>query len=98
MAMRAADVINPQCDMHLCHLSTGLALSTVERKANGTTVNEWKPFLDLLKALKTLVKMLLSKKNKTKFKDYMRALLPHPVIKVQLPNHTRIGGVLTLIQ
>eukprot|EP00957_Ditylum_brightwellii_P143288 10916837-Ditylum_brightwellii.AAC.1 len=42
--------------------------------------------------------MLFIKKNKTKFKDYRRALLPHPVIKVQLPNHTCIGGVLTLIQ
>eukprot|EP00957_Ditylum_brightwellii_P203097 15333209-Ditylum_brightwellii.AAC.1 len=42
--------------------------------------------------------MLFSKKNKTKFEDYRRALLPHPIIKVQLPNHIHIGGVLTLIQ
>ena len=96
--MRAEDVVDPSCDMHLLHLAAGLALSTVERRANGQVVNQWKPFLDLFKSLKTLVKMLFSKANRAKFDSYQKALLPFPVIRVQLPNHTRIAGVLILIQ
>ena len=90
---------NGQCDMHLAALAAGLALSLVKRVENKKVINYWAPFQDLFKRLKTAAKYIFDKKNK-RFPQYKASLgeINQPVIMVPLPNHTRIGGALILIQ
>ena len=85
--------------MHLAGLLLGLATTVVQRKKNKKVVNAWPAFLDLLKFLKTAMKYVFDKKNK-RVGDYRMVLelVKITVICCELPNSTRIAGVVLLFQ
>lgn len=89
---------NGACDMHLTDLFAGLALSLVERRVDGKVVNKWAPFLDLHQKAKKMAKYVCDKKNK-RYHQYEKALANKGgVIMINLPNKTRIAGVLLMIE
>eukprot|EP00986_Skeletonema_menzelii_P010506 scaffold5115_cov146-Skeletonema_menzelii.AAC.6 len=89
---------NGACDMHFCDLYAGLALSLVERKVDGKVVNKWHPFLDLYQKAKKAAKFVCDKKNK-RYPQYAKALCNKGgAIMINLPNKTRIAGVLLMIE
>ena len=91
---------NGTCDVHLANLHVGLALTIVERKEGGRVVNKWKDFHDLQGRMKEMVKYVCGKRNKSKFEEYKDALkiVRQGVICINLPNETRVAGVITLIK
>ena len=62
-------------------------------------MNAWAPFLDLLKFLKTAMKYVFDKKNK-RVADYRAVLelIKMAVICCELPNSTRIVGIVLFFQ
>lgn len=67
---RVPGLKNGTCDMHTANLTSGLALSFVERRVAGKVVNYWSPFRDLYAQLKSRVKYLFDRKNKLRLQDY----------------------------
>lgn len=88
-----------ECSLHLAGLILSLASSVAQRRKNKKVVNAWPPFLDLLKFLKTAMKYVFDKKNK-RVGDYraVLALIKTDAICCELPNSTRIAGIVLLFQ
>ena len=85
--------------MHLAALALGLPLSLVQRRVNKKVVNYWAPFQELYLALKKAIKYVFDKKCR-RLNDYREVLSFINVdgIIVGLPNHTRVGGAIILLQ
>lgn len=99
MGIRDEETKDGQCDMHLGALAAGLALSLVERRRDKKVINRWEPFMGLYIKLKKVIKYMFDKKNK-RFVQYERVLkkLGQEVIRVLIPNKTRVAGALLIVQ
>ena len=93
------DVPDGRCDMHFAALALGLPLSLVQRRVNKQVVNYWAPFQEPYLALKKAMKYVFDKKCK-RLSDYREVLsnISTDVFIVGLPNHTRVGGAIILLQ
>ena len=99
MTKRSEDVDDGECYMHYASLSLGVSLSIVPRRVNKEVVNYWAPFQELYKRTKACAKYVFDKKSK-RFSTYKETLnqISKSAIVVSLPNGTRVGGALLLIQ
>ena len=85
--------------MHLAALALGLPLSLIQRRVNKIVVNYWPTFQEPYLALKKAIKYIFDKKCR-RFNDYRQVLsaICLECFIVGLPNHTRVGGAIILLQ
>jgi hypothetical protein len=97
IAQNRAPLIKGQsCNMHAQELVVTHALGLRKRSKNNVIIDKFEESLALKEKVKALVSKIMNKKQKHIFKkytDYCKQLFNYNVIKLEIPNDTRVSGV-----